>query len=108
MNKYDQLVQKMEAFQPYLEDSFLYTYIAPKDKEQFFSFLASIYNSSASHSLYLRLSDPNVVKKILQDLHMLEDTELEIYVATNDQYAVQWMNKPLHEYIHEHNINFSV
>jgi hypothetical protein len=108
MNKFDQLVKKMEEFQPYLEDPFLYTYIAPKEKEKFFTFLASIYNSSASHSLYNRLSNPNVVRKILQDLQLMEDTELEIYVATNDQYAVQWMNKPLHEYIREQNIDFMV
>lgn len=108
MNEFDQLVKKMEEFRPYLEDPLLYTYIAPKDREKYFTFLASIYNSSASHSLYLRLSNPNVVRKILQDLQLMEDTELEIYVATNDQYAVHWMNKPLPEYIREQNINFTV
>ncbi len=107
MHQFDRLVQQMEYFQPYLKDQgMLYTYIAPRDREKFFKFLGSIYHSSATHSLYLRLSNPEVVRKMLQDCGFWEDTELEIYVASNDRYAVQWMNKSLKEYIKEKQLDF--
>jgi hypothetical protein len=107
MKNFDQLVQQMQAFQDYLdEDSMLYTYIAPKDPDKFYKFLASIYHSSASHSLYMRLSNTEVVRKILTDCGFGEETELEIYIATNDQYAVQWKNKTLRAYIQEKELDF--
>ena len=107
MYDFESLVQLMEQFQPYLDDKKLfYTYIAPKDKDKFYKFLAGIYHSSASHSLYMRLSNPQVVKKLLEDLGLLEDTELEIYVATNDKYTVQWKNKTLKEFIEEKELDF--
>jgi hypothetical protein len=107
MHEFDRLVKKMEEFKPYLDNKgLMYTYVAPKDNEKFFRFLASIYHSSASHSLFMRLSNPEVVRKLLDDLNFLEDTELEIYIATNDQYAVQWMNKTLKEYIKEKELDF--
>ncbi|MGM0498158.1 MAG: hypothetical protein ACQESJ_09595 [Bacteroidota bacterium] len=105
MDNFDQLVKKMEEFKPFL-DNMRFTYIAPRDKEQYYTFLASIYNSSATHSLYLRLSNPEVVRKILKDLGLLENVELEIYIATNDQHSTAWINKPLREYIKEQEINF--
>ena len=98
----------MEDFQPYLDNSLLYTYIGPKEKEHFYTFLAGIYHSSSSHSLYLRLSNPHVVRKILQDLNLWDNTELEIYIATNDQYSVHWVNKTLQQYIREQQIDFYV
>ncbi|MFP3860888.1 MAG: hypothetical protein ACLFUW_08710 [Bacteroidales bacterium] len=106
LKQFDRLVEKMNEFQPYLDNETLYTYIAPKDKEKFFRFLASIYHSSATHSLYLRLSNTETVKKILHDLHFPEDTELEIYVASNDTLSTQWYNKSLQEFIKEKSINF--
>lgn len=105
MNNYDQLMKKMKEFKPFLDDMH-YTYIAPKDKESYFTFLASIYNSSATHSLYLRLSKPEVVRKILKDIGLLENVELEIYIATNDQHSTDWVNQTLQEYINEKEINF--
>ena len=105
MNNYDQLVRKMEEFQQFI-DEMHFTYIAPKDTEKYYTFLASIYNSSATHSLYLRLSKPDVVRKILKDLGLLENLELEIYIATNDQHSTVWINKTLQEYIDEKEINF--
>ncbi|MFO8233872.1 MAG: hypothetical protein R6U04_00510 [Bacteroidales bacterium] len=107
LNEFDRAVEKMQKFQTYLDDNkMLYTYIAPKEREKFFSFLAAIYHSSATHSLYLRLSNPEVVKKILCDLKFPEDTELEIYVASNDNLSTQWYNKTLNEFIEEKGINY--
>lgn len=107
MKDFDRLVEIMEDFKPFLEkDPFFFTYIAPKDKEEFYRFLGFIYNSSASHSLYLTLSKPEVVRKLLKDMRFSDNTELEIYVASNDQYAVQWINKPLDQYIHEQALDF--
>ena len=105
MDNYAQLVTKMEEFKPFLDDMH-FTYIAPRDKEKYYTFLASIYNSSATHSLYLRLSKPEVVRKILKDIDLLENVELEIYIATNDQHSTDWINKTLQEYISEKEINF--
>ena len=105
MNNYDQLAKKMEEFQPFL-DEMHFTYIAPKGKEEYYRFLAGIYNSSATHSLYLRLSDPEVVKQILKNQGLLENVELEIYIATNDQLSTDWINKSLQEYIQEKEIDF--
>ncbi len=108
MHEFDHLIQKMKEFRPYLdENKMLFTYIAPKDREKFFKFLGNIYNSSASHSLYLRLSNPEVVRKLLEDSGFTEDTELEIYVSANDQFAAQWMNKSLKQYIEEKGIDFT-
>jgi hypothetical protein len=108
MQDFDSLAKKMEEFKPYLgENGFLYTYIAPKEKEKFYKFLGTIYNSSAAHSLYLRLSDPQVVKKMLDDLGFLDNTELEIYISINDQKASQWMCKTLKKYIEEHGLDFN-
>lgn len=108
MHEFDRLLQQMYAFQPYLEDQKMYyTYIAPKDSDKFYKFLASIYNSSATHSLYLRLSNPEVVRKLLQDLGFYDNTDLEIYISTNDRVTVQWMNKPLHQFINEKKLDFS-
>ncbi len=105
MYNFDQLVKKMEEFKPFLDDMH-FTYIAPKNKEEYYTFLASIYNSSATHSLYLRLSKPEVVRKILKDTGLPENIELEIYIATNDQHSTVWINKTLQEYINEKEINF--
>ncbi|MCF8336020.1 MAG: hypothetical protein K9H65_05405 [Bacteroidales bacterium] len=106
MGNFDQLLRKQEAFSSFLNSDYLYTYIAPKDREKYFRFLESIYNSSVSSSLYKMLSDPETVRKLLKSLGYLEDTELEIYVATNDKYSTVWSNCTLQEYIEKENLQF--
>jgi len=107
MEDFDQLMQKQQAFQSFLKDTrYLYTYIAPKDREKYFKFLERIYNSTVSSSLYKILTKPDTVRKLLDNLGYLEDTELEIYVATNDKYTTVWSNCTLREYIEKENIRF--
>jgi len=107
MTHYDYLVPALEEFRAYYgEDQFIFTYIAPKDKERYYTFLRNIYNSSISHSLFLTLSDPQTVRKLLQDMKLLEDVEMEIYVASNDLYSTRWFNEPLREFIRKKNLAF--
>ncbi|MFP4620665.1 MAG: hypothetical protein ACLFM7_05100 [Bacteroidales bacterium] len=106
MKDFDQMLRKQQAFQSFLKDrEYVYTYIAPKDREKYFRFLERIYNSSLSGSLYKMLSNPEAIRKLLKNLGYLEDTELEIYVATNDKYTTVWSNCTLQEYIEKGNIH---
>lgn len=107
MEGFDQLLHKQQAFQSFLKNNrYLYTYIAPKDREKYFRFLERIYNSTISSSLYKILTNPDTVRKLLKNLGYLTDTELEIYVATNDKYSTVWSNCTLQEYIDKENIQF--
>lgn len=107
MKDFDELLRKQQAFQSLLKNSdYVFTYIAPKDREKFFDFLRNIYNSSAPNSLYKVLSKPETVRKLLKNLGYLENTELEIYVSKNDKYATIWWNTTLQEYIEKENLQF--
>jgi|GEM_PF-1393542 len=107
MTHYDYLLPVLEEFRSYLEeDEFLFAYIAPKDRELYYSFLRNIYNSSVSHSLYLTLSNPQTVRKLLDDMDLLDETEMEIYVASNDLYSTRWFNETLREYSQKKNLKF--
>lgn len=107
MNDFDQVLRKQQAFQSFLKDTdYVYTYIAPKDREKYFRFLERIYNSSSSSSLYKMLTNPDTVRKLLKNLGYLEDTELEIYVANNDKYTTIWSNCTLQQYIERKNLQF--
>jgi hypothetical protein len=105
MTDYDTLLRKLEGLQTLLEDSeYLYAYIAPKDREEFFTFLNGIYNSTAPKSLYRVLSNPETVRNILKNLGFLGKTELEIYVSKNDQFSSTWWNLTLKEYLAKENL----
>jgi len=107
MTHYDYLMPVLEEFRSFFgEDKFLFTYIAPKDQELFYTFLRNIYNSSVSHSLYLTLGNPHTVRKLLADMQMLQDTEMEIYIASNDLYSTRWFNQTLRDFIHKKNLKF--
>lgn len=107
MNHYDYLLPALNDFRAYYgEDKFLFTYIAPKDKELYFTFLRNIYNSSISHSLSLTLSNPHTVRKLLKDMNLLENVEMEIYIASNDRYSTRWFNETLREFIRIKNLKF--
>ena len=107
MTHYDYLMPVLEEFRSYFgKDQFLFTYIAPKEKEAFYTFLRNIYNSSISHSLYLTLCNPHTVRKLLADMNLLEDTEMEIYIASNDLYSTRWFNETLRDFIRKKNLKF--
>jgi hypothetical protein len=107
MTHYDYLLPVLEDFRSYLGDEkFLFTYIAPKEREHYYTFLRNIYNSSISHSLYLTLGNPQTVRKLLEDMQLLENTEMEIYIASNDLYSTRWFNENLRTYIRKHNLKF--
>jgi len=107
MTHYDYLLPVLMEFRAYAgEDKFHFTYIAPKDEELFYTFLRNIYNSSVSHSLYLTLGNPHTVRKLLADMDLLQDTEMEIYIASNDLYSTRWLNQSLREYVRNKNLKF--
>jgi hypothetical protein len=107
MTHYDYLVPALNDFRSfYGEDRFLFTYIAPKDKEVYYTFLRNIYNSSVSHSIYLTLSNPQNVRKMLSDMNLLEEVEMEIYIASNDLYSTRWFNETLREFVRQKNLPF--
>ncbi len=107
MNHYDYLWPVLEEFRSYLgPQKMLFTYIAPKDRELYYTFLRNIYNSSMSNCLYLTLSKPDTVRKLLSDMNLLEDTEMEIYIASNDLYATRWFNESLQNFIRRKHLDF--
>ena len=107
MTHYDYLLPVLEEFRSKIgPEQFRFTFIAPKEKELYYTFLRNIYNSSISHALHYTLSNPQTVRKLLSDMNLLEEVEMEIYVASNDKYSTTWMNETLREYVAKMNLKF--
>lgn len=94
-------------FQPHITNpKLLYTFIAPKEKGQYDSFLEIVQGiPKMPLSLYEILSDIEAVKKILLE-YFPKDIELEIYIANKDVYTYVFTNGTLKKYIEMEGINF--
>ena len=107
MKRLNELIQIKHIFDSqYKKDKYLYTYIAPKDQNQFIRFTSHVMNTPAlTGSMYEILSNNNSVRSILQE-NFPGDIELEIYIATDDRYSALAFQGALRDYIKRNNIDF--
>ncbi len=105
---YNDLLEVKGRFQPYIKNpDLVYTYIAPKDQQIYDRFIGYV-GRSPGMSLYTILVDQGRVLQVLQDLDMLNSSELEIYVASNDSYSSIVINGTLADYIQYEQIEFDL
>lgn len=113
-SKYKMMVDKIRyldgirnKFQQYIDSTnIVYTFIAPKDKSSYERFFRLAANTSTySSSLYEVLSDNNHILEILIN-NFPEDTDLEIYTATNDTMTPIFAKGSLKDYIIKKGIQF--
>jgi len=109
MKKFEKLLKTKNEFQNYIRNpKLVYTYIAPKNKYAYEKFRAIVDSlPTVIDSQYVILNDIKKVEQILFD-HFSKNTELEIYVATNDIHTNIRLNGTLKEYIKNEKIEFNL
>ena len=107
MTQFERLLIKRSKFQGFIKNSKLvYTYIAPKNEKDFGIFLSIVYNlPTTTNSLFEILSNTNKIEQILFE-HFSENTELQIYVSSNDTHTSLSFNVTLEEYVKNENLEF--
>lgn len=107
---YNDLLEVKRRFQPHIKNpDLIYTYIAPKDKEEYDRFFDyASRRPTIGMSLYEILADQGKVQQVLQNLDMLNNSELELYVASNDSYSSIMINSTLVDYIQHERIEFEL
>ena len=108
MKDYKHLLKIKERFQPFIKNQdLLYTYIAPKDKDKYELFFnIAGQEPTCSSTMYEVLCNNKVLEKILNDLGFLNNSELEIYIASKDINTPIMINGTLKQYIERENIDF--
>lgn len=105
-NEFFKLLQIKNRFQPQIENSNLYTYIAPKERKKYDLFIDLVaIQPTGTLSYYEILSNDNNVKMLLNQLGLL-NIELEIYIALNDIQTAFGRIGTLRDYIKAENLNF--
>jgi hypothetical protein len=104
MTKFEKCLETAIRFQPHLRDKYAFTYIGPKDPEQYRRFINHIQRIPCQSFTQL-LADPNITQENLKILFG-EDLELEIYVGTHDYMGV-FLLATLDDYIDKYKITFN-
>lgn len=107
---YNDLLEVKGRFQPHIKNQdLIYTYIAPKDQEEYGRFIDYVgRRPTISMSIHEILADQGKVQKVLQDLDMLNKSVLELYVALHDSNSPLIINGALAEYIQREQIEFEL
>ena len=105
---YNDLLEVKGRFQPHIKNpNLIYTYIAPKDQQEFDRFF--VYVSRLPGISYSTiLSDQGKMQQVLQDLDMLNNNQLELYVASNDSNSPLMIKGTLTDYIQIEQIDFEL
>ncbi len=107
MTKFEKLLQVKNEFQGHIKNpKLIYTYIAPSHEADFKLF-SSIVNElpTSTNSFYEILNDDGKVEKIIAE-NFSDNSELDIYIASNDIHSVVRLAGTLREYIESEKIDF--
>ena len=108
INDLKQLLEIKSRFQPYITNPKLsYTFLAPKDEKQYEIFyMIAAEQPTWTSSMYEVLSDDQLILRLLIENFPL-DTEMEIYVSSNDCFSSIRIKCTLQEYIKREKIAFT-
>jgi len=105
--QYFKLEQVKENFKVYNKHPhIIYLYIAPKAEDLFKNFYSIVSElPTNSSSLYEILNNESTVRSILLK-YFPDETELDIYIASNDTNSSIFINGTLRDYIQQEGIEF--
>lgn len=93
-------------FQPYIKKpDEIYTFIAPKNKNEYDAFIELVYRMPGL-SLSSTLRNEEKVNKILENYY--SNSELDVYIMSEDNKTPFIVNGSLKDYVRKMNIDFEI